>query len=197
MLSTEMLNESLEASDKELYEIIQKEKYRQYASIELIASENFTSKAVLEANGSPLTNKYSEGLPGLRYYGGNQYIDEVENLCRKRALKTFHLDESKWGVNVQPYSGSTANFEIYTALLNPGDKIMGLDLPSGGQCVLFCVGYFLQILTCYSLTHGYFTPKRKISSSSIYFSSFPYKVDQVSSLSHSQSVARYFYWLRV
>lgn len=128
-----MVNDSLESTDKELYDLIQKEMYRQYVSIGLIASENFTSKAVLEASGSVLTNKYSEGLPGARYYGGNQYIDQVENLCKKRALQLFGLDEAIWGVNVQPYSGSVANFEVYTALMEPGDKIMGMDLPSGGQ----------------------------------------------------------------
>jgi glycine hydroxymethyltransferase len=87
----------------------------------------------MEANGSALTNKYSEGLPGARYYGGNEHIDVLENLCRSRALKAFHLDPSAWGINVQPYSGSTANFAALTGLLQPHDRIMGLDLPSGGQ----------------------------------------------------------------
>ena len=73
------------------------------------------------------------GLPGARYYGGNQHIDSIENLCRERALKAFHLDGAVWGVNVQPYSGSPANFAAYTAVLQPHDRIMGLDLPSGGQ----------------------------------------------------------------
>lgn len=114
----------------------------------------------MEANGSALTNKYSEGLPGARYYGGNEYVDVIENLCRDRALVAFSLDPAKWGVNVQPYSGSTANFSAYTALLNPGDRIMGLDLPSGGH-----------------LTHGYATAKKKVSSSAIYFESLPYQVD--------------------
>jgi glycine hydroxymethyltransferase len=126
----------------------------------LIASENFTSQAVMEANGSALTNKYSEGLPGARYYGGNEFVDEIEILCQKRALKAFNLDPAKWGVNVQPYSGSGANFSVYTGLLNPGDRIMGLDLPSGGH-----------------LTHGYATAKKKISSSAIYFESLPYQVN--------------------
>lgn len=114
----------------------------------------------MEANGSALTNKYSEGLPGARYYGGNEYVDIIENLCRDRALVAFNLEKEKWGVNVQPYSGSTANFSVYTGLLNPGDRIMGLDLPSGGH-----------------LTHGYATAKKKVSSSAIYFESFPYQVD--------------------
>lgn len=88
---------------------------------------------MIEACGTAFTNKYSEGLPGKRYYGGNEYIDQVENLCITRALKAYRLDPTKWGVNVQPYSGSTANFAVYTALLQPHDRVMGLDLPSGGQ----------------------------------------------------------------
>jgi len=145
--------------DRELCSILQKETERQQNSLELIASENFTSCAVLNANGTIFTNKYSEGYPGHRYYGGNEYIDELENLCMKRALEAFNLDSNVWGVNVQAYSGSTANFAVYTALLNPNDRLMGLDLPSGGH-----------------LTHGYYTSNRKISSSSIYFQSLPYKV---------------------
>ena len=103
----------------------------QVSGLELIASENFTSRAVMTAVGSCMTNKYSEGLPGARYYGGNEYIDECERLCQRRALEAFGLDPAEWGVNVQPLSGSPANFEVYTALLNPHDRIMGLDLPHG------------------------------------------------------------------
>jgi len=154
------LNVPLKNDDPELYALVQQEMYRQYSSLELIASENFTSQAVIEANGTALTNKYSEGLPGARYYGGNEYIDQVEEICKARALAAFHLNPEEWGVNVQPYSGSTANFAAFTAIINPHDRVMGLDLPSGGH-----------------LTHGYQTAKKKISSSSIYFESMPYQVD--------------------
>lgn len=147
------------SEDKELYEILERETTRQKRSLELIASENFTSVSVLRANGTIFTNKYSEGYPGKRYYGGNEEIDALELLCKKRALEAFGLDETVWDVNVQAYSGSTANFSVYTALLNPGDRLMGLDLPSGGH-----------------LTHGYYTGAKKISSSSIYFNSLPYGV---------------------
>ena len=113
--------------------ILKKETQRQLFRLELIASENFTSKAVLEANGTIFTNKYSEGYPNKRYYGGNEFIDELEELCQKRALKAFDLNDKEWGVNVQSYSGSTANFAVYTGILKPGQRIMGLDLPSGGH----------------------------------------------------------------
>ena len=107
----------LKEHDPELYSIIEKEKFRQFRGIELIASENFAYSATMEVLGSVLTNKYSEGYPGARYYGGNQYIDMVERLCQKRALEAFRLDDKKWSVNVQALSGSPANFSVYTALL--------------------------------------------------------------------------------
>ncbi|PWN96935.1 glycine hydroxymethyltransferase [Tilletiopsis washingtonensis] len=155
-----VLYKTLAEADPEVQQIIEDETWRQFSGLELIASENLTSAAVMEANGSILTNKYSEGLPGARYYGGNEHIDRLEILCQQRALKAFDLDPKIWGVNVQPYSGSTANFATFTALLQPQDRIMGLGLPSGGH-----------------LTHGYYTAKKKISASSIYFQSFPYQVD--------------------
>ncbi|KAG0631939.1 hypothetical protein M758_1G292100 [Ceratodon purpureus] len=153
-------NRSLSEVDPDLWEVMEREKQRQWRGIELIASENFTSLAVFEALGSHLTNKYSEGLPGSRYYKGNEFIDQIETLCCTRALAAFHLDSSKWGVNVQPYSCSSANFAVFTALLQPNDRIMGLDVLSGGH-----------------LSHGYQTQGgKKISAASIYFQTLPFKV---------------------
>ncbi|RZB97632.1 serine hydroxymethyltransferase 7 isoform X2 [Glycine max] len=149
----------LSIADPDIHEIMEKEKKRQFCGIELIASENFVCRAVMEALGSHLTNKYSEGMPGSRYYGGNQYIDEIETLCCERALNAFGLDPKCWGVNVQPYSCTSANFSVYTGLLLPGDRIMGLDTPSGGNT-----------------SHGYYTPNgKKVSGASIFFESLPYK----------------------
>ncbi|KZT41543.1 glycine hydroxymethyltransferase [Sistotremastrum suecicum HHB10207 ss-3] len=164
MAATPQFNEDLYKPLAELDPVVQniidKETWRQFTGLELIASENLTSRAVMEATGSILTNKYSEGQPGARYYGGNEWIDELEILTQQRALKAFNLDPAKWGVNVQPYSGSTANFAAYTALVDPQDRIMGLGLPDGGH-----------------LTHGFYTAKKKISASSIYFQSLPYGLD--------------------
>ncbi len=119
--------------DKILGNLIKKEVERQKETINLIASENFVSRDVLEALGSTLTNKYSEGYPGKRYYAGNEIIDQVEILAQERALKAFKLKAKSWSVNVQPYSGSPANMAVYYALLKPGEKIMGMGLPFGGH----------------------------------------------------------------
>lgn len=120
---------SIKTSDPQAYEIIKREEARQKEGIELIASENYISRAVLEAMGSVLNNKYSEGYPGKRYYGGNEVIDEIENLAISRAKALFGAEH----VNVQPLSGSPANLAVYMALLNPGDKVLGLSLDQGGH----------------------------------------------------------------
>lgn len=127
----------------------------------------------METNGTALTNKYSEGLPGARYYGGNEFIDQIELLCQKRALEAYRLNSQEWGVNVQSYSGSTANFAVFTGLLQPHDRIMGLELPSGGH-----------------LTHGYATAKKKISASAIYFESLGYRVNPETGLIDYDELAR-------
>ena len=119
----------LEIQDPEVFRAIQKEVERQNNGLELIASENFVSRAVLEAMGSPLTNKYAEGLPGKRYYGGCEYVDIVEELARERARKLFRCE---W-VNVQPHSGAQANAAVYLATLKPGNTFLGLDLAHGGH----------------------------------------------------------------
>jgi glycine hydroxymethyltransferase len=120
---------ALQQTDPAVFDIVRREVARQNDGLELIASENFASPAVLQALGSALTNKYAEGLPGKRYYGGCEVVDEVENLARDRAKELFGAD---W-VNVQPHSGATANHAIYLAFMNPGDRLLGLDLAHGGH----------------------------------------------------------------
>ena len=120
---------SIKTDDPQVYDIIKREEQRQKEGIELIASENYVSRAVLEAMGSLLTNKYSEGYPGKRYYGGNEIIDEAENLAIARAKELFGAEH----VNVQPLSGSPANLAVYMALLAPGDKVLGFSLDQGGH----------------------------------------------------------------
>jgi len=119
--------------DKKLWQIIEKEIKRQAETLELIPSENFVDLETLFIVGSPLMNKYAEGYPGKRYYPGNKFIDEIENLAKERALKAFKLNPDEWSVNVQPYSGSPANLAVYLGLIEPGEKIMGLNLFHGGH----------------------------------------------------------------
>ena len=146
-----MSYETIKRQDPEVYAAMMRELQRQRDHIELIASENFVSPAVMEAMGSHLTNKYAEGYPGTRYYGGCQYVDEVENLAIERAKKLFGAEHA----NVQPHSGSQANVAVYLALLKPGDTILGMDLSHGGH-----------------LTHG-----SKASISGKYFNACFYGVD--------------------
>ena len=143
--------DNIRQQDPAVYDAMMRELQRQRDHIELIASENFVSPAVMEAMGSHLTNKYAEGYPGARYYGGCQYVDEVENLARDRAVQLFGAEHA----NVQPHSGSQANVAVYLALLKPGDTILGMDLSHGGH-----------------LTHG-----SKASISGKYFTACFYGVD--------------------
>ena len=142
--------------DPQIKKLIDSEKKRQKSVINLIASENYVSKDVLEALGSELTNKYAEGYSGSRYYGGNEIVDKIEDLCKERALKLFGLKEKEWAVNVQALSGSPANLAVYLALIPPGGKIMGMSLDHGGH-----------------LTHGY-----KVSATGKFWTQVPYGVDK-------------------
>lgn len=119
----------LKQTDPAIYALVQKETERQQSHIELIASENFVSRAVMEAMGSPLTNKYAEGLPGARYYGGCEVVDEVEQLAIDRFKALYGADHA----NVQPHSGANANMAVYLGLLKPGDRILGMNLSQGGH----------------------------------------------------------------
>lgn len=146
------MSRAVDFSDPELADLLQKEDERQANSLCMIPSENYCSSAVLEANGSVLVNKYSEGYPGRRYYEGNEVIDEVERLAIARAKELFGAEHA----NVQPYSGSPANLAVYLAFLKPGDTVMGLSLPSGGH-----------------LTHGW-----GVSATGIWFEAVHYGVDR-------------------
>ena len=146
----------LKLIDKEVHDAIEKEITRQKNTIELIASENFVSRAIMEAMGSPLTNKYAEGYPGRRYYGGCEYVDIVENLAIERAKKIFNADHA----NVQPHSGAQANTAVYFAALNIGDTVMGMNLSHGGH-----------------LTHG-----SPVNISGKYFNFVPYGVNKETQL---------------
>ena len=165
--------------DTQMYKLIGDEAQRQFTGMELIASENFVSKAVRDALGSHLTNKYSEGQPGKRYYGGNNIIDKIELLCQSRALSIFNLDPTKWSVNVQSLSGSPANFQVMVAILQPNDRIMGLDLPSGGH-----------------LSHGYQTETKKISAPAMFYQSFGYKTNNLTGLLDYDELAKQVAFVR-
>lgn len=128
------MSQELSSKDPQIDQIIQKETFRQEQHIELIASENYTSRAVMEVQGSVLTNKYAEGYPGKRYYGGCEFVDEAEKLAIERVKKLFGADYA----NVQPHSGSQANFAVFMALLNPGDTVLGMDLSHGGHLTHGC-----------------------------------------------------------
>lgn len=143
-----LFRKHLRDSDPEIYKLLQKETLRQASTVNLIASENYTSNAVLEMLGTPLQNKYSEGFPGKRYYGGNEVIDEIENLAIARAKQLYKLGD-EWGVCMQALSGAPANFCVYMGLLEPGEKAMGLRLSSGGH-----------------LSHGFSLPAKKVHFSS-------------------------------
>jgi glycine hydroxymethyltransferase len=151
-MSNDWMLRPLSAEDPEVFQAVVHEENRQHEGIELIASENFVSEAVLEAAGSVFTNKYAEGYPAKRYYGGCEYADVVENLARDRAKQLFGADHA----NVQPHSGSSANMAAYAAVINPGDTIMGLSLDHGGH-----------------LTHGY-----KLSFSGRYYRVVSYGVNK-------------------
>ena len=159
-----MSYEQIKQQDPEIYASMMRELERQRDHIELIASENFVSPAVMEAMGSHLTNKYAEGYPGARYYGGCQYVDEVETLAIERAKKLFGAEHA----NVQPHSGSQANTAVYLALLRPGDTILGMDLSHGGH-----------------LTHG-----SRASISGKYFNACFYGVEEGSETIDYQQVLR-------
>ena len=159
-----MSYEQIKLQDPEVYASMMRELERQRGHIELIASENFVSPAVMEAMGSHLTNKYAEGYPGARYYGGCQYVDEIETLAIERAKKLFGAEHA----NVQPHSGSQANMAVYLALLQPGDTILGMDLSHGGH-----------------LTHG-----SKASISGKYFSACFYGVEEGSETINYEQVLR-------
>jgi len=156
------MKSALSKTDPEIYDLIKSEEARQQSDLEMIPSENFVSDAVKEAVGSVLMNKYSEGQPFKRYYQGNQFIDQIESLVETRALKAFGLDESEWHVNVQPVTGSIANFAVYAALLNPGDKMLGMSLYDGGH-----------------LTHGWKLPEsgKPISFTARIYDTYFYNVD--------------------
>ncbi|KAL6928267.1 glycine hydroxymethyltransferase shm1 [Hanseniaspora valbyensis] len=174
LCNQELMSKPLKEIDPELNNFLNLEKKRQRESLTLIASENFTSSVVFSLLGSEFQNKYSENRPNKRYYGGNEFIDQVELLCEARALKAFNLNPEEWGVNVQPLAGSTANLIAFSSVLEVGERLMGLDLPSGGH-----------------LTHGYQLPNgKKISGVSKYFTTMPYQLDPKTGLIDYETLSK-------
>jgi len=141
------MTERIEGYDEKLWTAILNEKQRQEEHIELIASENYTSPRVLEAQGSVLTNKYAEGYPGKRYYGGCEHVDVAEQLAIDRAKELFNADY----VNVQPHSGSSANAAVYMALAEPGDTVLGMSLAHGGHLTHGAPPAIWQMVQCRSI----------------------------------------------
>lgn len=154
--------------DTKIEKILKAEAKRQDDTLDLIPSENIVSRNVLHALGSEFSNKYAEGYPHARYYGGNEFSDEVEELCRARALEAFRLSPKKWHVNVQPYSGSPANLAVYLGLVPPGEKIMGLQLAMGGH-----------------LTHGH-----SVSATGKFWTAIRYTVDKKTEMLDYEEIAR-------
>ena len=153
----------LKEFDPEIFEALELERKRQNDKIELIASENFVSPAVMEAQGSVLTNKYAEGYPGRRYYGGCEYVDIAEDLARERAKKLFGADHA----NVQPHSGANANMAVYLAALKPGDTVLGMNLSHG----------------------GHLTPGSPVNISGLYFNFVAYGVEEDTQMLNYDKVA--------
>src|SRR5204862_1561692 len=164
MSTPDLFNDQLSVVDPEVAAAVDAELKRQQGTLEMIASENFAPQSILQAQGSVLTNKYAEGYPGRRYYGGCEYIDVIEQLAIDRAKSLFGAEHA----NVQPHSGAQANSAVYHALLDPGDTILGLALPHGGH-----------------LTHG-----MKINVSGRLYDIAPYEVDRETSLIDMDEVAR-------
>ncbi len=165
---------NLQQTDPEIYDLIQAEDARQHDELEMIPSENFVSDAVREAVGSVLMNKYSEGRPGKRYYQGNRIIDQIESLVEKRALAVFNLDPSVWHVNLQCPTGSIANFAVYAAMLQPGERMLGMSLYDGGH-----------------LSHGWKLPDgKKISFTSKIYDSHFYNVDPKTRVFDYEQIAK-------
>ncbi|MFM7267041.1 MAG: serine hydroxymethyltransferase, partial [Cyanobium sp.] len=161
-LSPAAIDAPLAAADPAIAALIAREQERQESHLELIASENFASRAVMEAQGSVLTNKYAEGLPAKRYYGGCEFVDGIEELAIERAKQLFG---AAWA-NVQPHSGAQANFAVFLALLQPGDTIMGMDLSHGGH-----------------LTHG-----SPVNVSGKWFKAVHYGVDEATQQLHVERI---------